>query len=214
MTKTLLLPACFGPVQYFACLYNMPAIIEKHANYTRQTYRNRYVIMGPNGPITLSVPIEKDPRQKVPDKDVKIAYHTPWQKIHWRSLVSAYNSSPYFQYYRDEIETFIFEKHTYLFEFDVKSTELVTELLGFEPDISVTDEYMMDPNNNIIDMRDIIHPKRDIDKETSIFKIHPYKQVFDDRHGFVPHLSMLDLLFNKGPESQFILDQSINKTDG
>jgi hypothetical protein len=99
MTKPILLShACFPPMQYFAHLTTGNAIIEKHANYNRQTYRNRYLLAGANGILTLSIPVIKSHSSFMPDKDVKIAYHTPWQKIHWRSIISAYNSSPFFEF--------------------------------------------------------------------------------------------------------------------
>ncbi|PWD98077.1 WbqC family protein [Marinilabilia rubra] len=204
--RTLLSQACFGPVEYYACLNKGPAIIEKHSHYSRQSYRNRYNIVGANGPLALTIPVEKQKSQKVADKDVKIAYHTPWQNNHWNSLVSAYNSSPFFQFYCDEIEPFFKEKHTWLFDFNIKTMEVISDLLGIDLQISFTDEFMNIPGKEILDLRESIHPKKPLKSGDSFFKPIAYKQVFDDRHGFISNLSILDLLFNKGPEAILVLE--------
>jgi hypothetical protein len=209
MIRSLLLQACFAPVSYFVHLYHRPVIIEKHSNYSRQTYRNRYEIMGANGFLSLSIPIEKSKEQKIADKDVRIAYHTPWQKTHWRSLISAYNSSPFFEFYRDDLEPFFTGKYNYLLDFNLKAIEVMTDLLGFEADIILSEEYINNPGEDILDTRESIHPKRDQKENTGNFESVAYKQVFDDRHGFAADLSILDLLFNKGPEAQLILENSL-----
>ncbi|WP_462318055.1 WbqC family protein [Marinilabilia sp.] len=206
VTKTLLCQACFGPVEYFTYLNKGPVIIEKHSHYSRQSYRNRYIILGANGPLSLTIPVEKQKNQKVADKDVKIAYHSSWQNNHWHSLVSAYNSSPFFQFYCDEIESFFKEKHTWLFDFNLKATNVISELLGIDTDISFTGEFIETPDKDILDLRESIHPKRSTEENNTSFSPVPYKQVFDDRYGFVPNLSILDLLFNKGPEAVLVLE--------
>ena len=211
--KTLLSHATFGPVQYFTHLKHGPVIIEKHSNYTRQTYRNRYIIAGANQPLPLSVPVEKDHGTKIPDKDVRIAYHTPWQKIHQRSIVSAYNSSPFFEFYMDEILPFFEKKFTFLMDFNLESLNILCELTGIDADISFTEEFEKNPSHDILDLRDHIHPKKSCQQNDPLFNPQPYKQVFDDRHGFVPNLSILDLLFNKGPETPLVLKQCIRNEE-
>lgn len=206
--KTLLTPACFGPVQYFMHLWRGPVIIENHANYVRQTYRSRYIIAGANTPLTLSVPVEKGHSLKIPERDVKIAYHMPWQKNHWRSIVSAYNSSPFFEFYMDDIEPFFQKRYTYLLDLNLAVTEVLTDLLSIDSEISFTSEFNQNPGNGILDLRESLHPKKDYTRNDPFFKPVAYKQVFDDRHGFIPNLSILDLLFNKGPEARLILTQS------
>ncbi len=204
----LVTQASFGPVQYFAHLTKGRVIIEKHSHYTRQTYRNRYRIVAANGPLSLSIPVEKKKNQKVADKDVKIAWHTPWQHCHWHSLVSAYNSSPFFQYYCDDLEPFFSQKYTWLFDYNLKSTEVICELLGIDMEIDFTEEFQHHPGGDILDLREAIHPKKnerngDLTGVTTV----PYKQVFDERHGFQSNLSILDLLFNKGPEAVLVLEE-------
>ena len=208
MIKTpLLSQAAFGPVEYFAQLTKGSVILEMHSHYNRQSYRNRYHIMGANGQLALSIPVEKNKNGKVTDKDVKIAYHTPWQHNHWHSLVSAYNSSPFFQFYSDEIEPFFRDKHPNLFDFNLKSTELLCELLGIDVKIDLTDDFIDPEHNDFLDLRDHIHPKAPINRALTGTSTIPYKQVFDERHGFQPNLSILDLLFNKGPEALLVLEE-------
>ncbi|MGQ1891255.1 WbqC family protein [Thermophagus sp. OGC60D27] len=210
MIKQLLLSqACFGPVPYFVLISKAEkAIIEKHSNYQRQTYRNRYKILGANGPLTLSIPIEKGKNIKTKDKDVKIAYHTNWQANHWKSIVSAYNSSPFFQFYRDDFEPLFFDKHTYLLDLNLKITHLICQILDIDTPIETTSQYEKEPGNNIRDLREAIHPKKPVEKAALFVPTIPYKQVFDDRFGFVPNLSILDLLFNKGPEAALLLNET------
>ncbi|MFW6275534.1 MAG: WbqC family protein [bacterium] len=203
--KILLTHACFAPVEYFALINAVPVEIEKYSNYVRQTYRNRYIILGANRPLTLSVPVEKVKGKKIKDSDIKIAYHTQWQNNHWHSIVSAYNSSPFFQFYRDDIEPFFSKKYKFLFDFNIEITNLMIDLLDVDANITFTGEYRTFTGNKENDMREVIHPKKN---NSPFFKPFTYKQVFDDRHGFVPNLSILDLLFNKGPESQFVLKKS------
>ncbi len=203
--------AYFGPVQYFAHLSRGNGFIERHGNYSRQSYRNRCVIAGANEPLTLSVPVEKGRSHHIPDKDVKIAYHSNWQKQHWRSIVSAYNASPFFQYYRDEVYPFFITKTTFLFDLNMAITRLMMELTGIEGEISFTGEYLSPAGSNIVDLRELIHPKRPASRWDPSFLPIPYKQVFDQRHGFIPNLSILDLLFNKGPEAVLVLEQSVDR---
>jgi hypothetical protein len=207
--RTYLLQASFGPVEYFAHLNKRPVIIEKYAHYTRQTYRNRFNIMAANGPLSLSIPVEKTKNIKIADKDVKIAYHTSWQHNHWNSLVSAYNSSPFFQFYSDEIERFFKKKHRWLFDFNLQSTRVIVDLIGITPEISFSEEFIKVPDEDILDLREAIHPKKTTDSRSG-FTAVSYKQVFDDRFGFVPNLSILDLLFNKGPEALLVLESSFS----
>jgi len=210
MTKKTLLPhASFGPVQYFTHIARGPVIIEKHSHYIRQTYRNRYVIGGANKILHLSIPIEKGHSTKIPEKDVRIAYHMPWQKNHWRSIMSAYNSSPFFEFYMDELRPFFEKRFTFLLDFNLETTKLIVELTGLDADISFSTEFVKCPSGDILDMRENIHPKRPWNHSDPFFTSIPYKQVFDDWHGFIPNLSILDLLFNKGPESRVVLEQCI-----
>jgi len=200
--------AFFPPVQYFAhMISHQEAMVEAHCNYSRQTFRNRYLISGANGILPLTVPVEKVSGKKTKTKDILISYDTSWQELHWRSIVSAYNASPYFQFYDLDIEPFFNKKWKYLLDMNLASVQSIIGCLGLNISISLTDEYLSG-NNYLEDIRELIHPKKDylIDRD---FKSVAYRQVFEQKHGFLANLSILDLLFNKGPESLLVLNESI-----
>lgn len=200
--------ALFGPVQYFTHLASVDeAIIETDCNYSRQTYRNRFVILGANGVIPLTVPVEKVHNKKTVTRDVKIAYETPWQDLQWKSIVSAYNSSPYFLYYRDEFEPIFQKKWKYLLDLNMASTELAKECIDIDTKLVTTKDYYS-PSTTDIDLRDLIHPKRKSETDLS-FQPSPYRQVFNLGGEFIPNLSIIDLIFNKGPEALLILRDSL-----
>ncbi len=201
--------AIFPPVSYFALLENFNnALIECNSNYERQSYRNRYIIAGANGELSLSIPVIKPNGSKAKMKDVLVSYDTPWNSIHWKSIVSAYNSSPFFQYYNIEIENIFNKKWKYLIDLNLESVNTISENLGLHINLSLTEEFR--PNGEYSDdFRGVIHPKRD-SLADHIFTPLPYRQVFDQKNGFIQNLSILDLLFNKGPGSVLVLKNSIN----
>lgn len=198
----------FGPIQYFTHLANVnEAIIETDCNYSRQTYRNRFVILGANGVIPLTVPVEKKHNKKIVTREVKIAYDSPWQDLHWKSIVSAYNSSPYFLYYRDDFEPIFHKKWKYLMDLNMASTELVKECIDIDTQLLPTQNYYS-PTESDLDLRDVIHPKIRWQKDP-YFQPIPYRQLFNLEGEFIPNLSVLDLIFNKGPEALLILRDSL-----
>jgi hypothetical protein len=200
--------AFFPPIQYFAHLIlQNETLVEANCNYSRQTYRNRYLISGANGVLQMTVPVEKVSGQKTKTKDIQVSCDTPWQELHWRSIVSAYNASPYFQYYDLDIEPFFNKKWKYLLDMNLASVQTIIECLGLKTSIVLTDDYL--PQDQYIeDYREIIHPKKDYGTDTR-FQSVSYRQVFEQKHGFLPNLSILDLLFNKGPESLLVLKESL-----
>lgn len=211
MTKihtALLSTAYLGPVQYYSKLLRYPEIIiEQHENYPKQTYRNRCRILGGNGVLTLSIPVDKGPELKVKTKDVRIAYAEDWQRLHWRTIVSAYNNSPFFPYYEDEFAPFYHEKRwKYLIDFNLEIQEKVMELLELDSNINLSSEYRKETTSNIIDLREVIHPKRQKKRPDPHFHPESYTQVFEEKFDFQPNLSIIDLFFNEGPESVSILE--------
>src|SRR5690606_5888026 len=125
--------ACFAPVQYYSKLSQFETVfIDQHENFQKQTYRNRYVILGANGPLSLIVPVVKGRGKKLNIRDLKISYDTDWQRNHWRTIFSAYNSSPFFEYYQDDIRPFFEKPSKYLFDFNMAPLETVGELVGLE----------------------------------------------------------------------------------
>lgn len=199
-----------APIQYYAKFLIADNIyIEQNDNYIKQTYRNRCSIVSANGPIALSVPVKHSSKDKVQMKDIRIAEHGNWQHMHWNAIVSAYNSTPFFEYYQDDFYPFFHKKYSFLFDLNEELRILILDLLRIQlPRISYTDEYKTDFNSNESDLRDVIHPKKDWSTADYGFKSIPYYQVFDQKFGFIENMSIIDLLFNMGNESQIILSKS------
>ncbi len=206
----LLSTAYFAPVKYFSKLAAYPEVfIEQHENFIKQTYRNRTVILGANGPVSLIVPVEKGREQKIRIKDLRISYDEEWQRTHWRTIFSAYNSSPFFEYYADDLESFFRKKYDFLFDFNQQITETLLEILEIEVDLKVTGDFEQIPET-CLNFREKINPKAHRNAEDSNFEALPYTQVFAEKFGFIPDLSILDLLFNEGPAAhQVLLDSNI-----
>ncbi|MEI6577150.1 MAG: WbqC family protein [Bacteroidota bacterium] len=173
--------------------------LEAWENFPKQTFRNRCNILGPNGIQSLSIPTMKtaDPKRLI--RDVRISNEDRWQQIHWRSITSAYNKSPYFMYYRDELEPVFYKKHDYLLELNHEILKLILKFLKVDMEIQYT-EIFTAIGSVSCDFRYVLSPKIPC---SLIFPL--YYQVFRDRYDFIPDLSILDLLFNLGPESKFYL---------
>ena len=162
--------------------------------------------MGANGPISLIVPVEKGRAQKIKIKDLRIAYDEEWQRNHWRTIFSAYNSSPFFEYYADDIEPFFRKKYYFLFDFNQQITETILEVLEIPLILSLTEEFEK-VSENCLNFREQISPKTHLISADTHFEAQPYTQVFSERFGFIPDLSILDLLFNEGPSAHSILEK-------
>ena len=142
-------------------------------------------------------------------RDIEISSHGNWQHLHWNAIQSAYNNTPYFEYYKDAFIPFYEKKERYLFDLNSKLQELVSNLLDLEIDQKLTTKYKENFDSSEVDYRDLIHPKRPFEKFDPEFISKPYHQVFQERHGFIPNMSIIDLLFNKGPEAIFYLDKKL-----
>lgn len=201
--------AYLAPVQYFSKFMLGDIYIEQYDNYTKQTYRNRCSILSANGPIALSIPVVHSSSEKTPMKDIRIAGHGNWQHMHWNAIVSAYNSTPFFEYYQDDFYPFYHKEFRFLFDFNEELRDLILKLLNInEPSIMYTTQYKTDFSLNELDFRDSIHPKKDWKLLDLAFAPVPYYQVFEQKFGFVENLSIIDLLFNMGNESLLILKES------
>ena len=195
--------AYLGPVQQYSKMFHFPEVrIETSENYLKQSYRNRCIIAGANGPLPLSVPIVKPDTLKCLTKDIRISDHGNWRHLHWNAIVSAYNSTPFFEYYEDDFAPFYEKKYEFLFDFNEELRMLICQLLDIQPQIQYTTSFEADVEN---DFR-WISPKQDIADPSLLLK--PYYQVFQDKHGFLPNLSIIDLLFNTGNEGILILRDS------
>lgn len=206
-TSILLSTAYFAPIRYFSKLAEYSNIyIEQHEHFIKQTYRNRMIILGANGPISLIVPVEKSRGQKINIKDLRISYDEEWQRNHWRTIFSAYNSSPFFEYYADDLEPFFRQKHKFLFDFNRQITETILEILDISVKFNFTEEFEQIPHE-CLNFRENINPKVHWNGNDPHFVSQPYTQVFSEKFGFVPDLSILDLLFNEGPSAHEVLKE-------
>lgn len=198
--------AYLAPVAYYTKIAAYDKIlIEQHDHYMKQTYRNRCTIAGPDGEIALSIPIVKPESMKRPMKDIRISDHGNWRHMHWNAIESAYNSTPFFEYYKDDFHPFYDKKHEFLIDFNEELCRLICRLIDLEPDMERTTEYKTGFSAEEYDFREAIHPKKDFRQTDPEFTPRPYFQVFEARNGFRPNLSIIDLLFNMGPESLLFL---------
>jgi len=185
------------PVEYFTELniYNPDFVIEKHEHFPKQTYRNRANIYSPDGMLTLVVPVVKGSKVHTSVKDVKISYDFRWQRLHWMSLQNCYRRSAYFEYYEDEFALFYEVKEQFLFDMNEKLLHLLLNLLKIKAELKFTNDY--EPEYmNLKDLRNDFSSKKG-----SEYPAKPYYQLFEERHGFMKNLSIVDLLFNQGPQS-------------
>ena len=198
MEEILLHLPYFGPVSHFREVLR-PALIwfENEDNYQKQTYRSRTYIYGANGKLILNIPIKHlNPpgvKQHQKYKDVRIENDFKWQKQHWKSLKSAYQTSPFFEFYEDDIAPLFHNEETFLMDFNYKCFALVCECLQLKINFKKTEEYVRQPVG-IKDMRGLINAKKELE-------IPYYNQVFQEKEGFLQDLSILDLMFNEGPNA-------------
>ena len=205
--KTIYLSSAYlAPVEYYSKLKAYDKIyIEQHDHYVKQTYRNRCNIAGPEGVLSLSVPIIRPDTPKCAMKDIRISDHGNWRHLHWNAIESAYNNTPFFEYYKDDLHPFYENKYTFLADFNEELRCKICELMDISPVVEHTASYHTDFLPDEADYREVIHPKKDYTEVDKDFLPKPYYQVFESRHGFLPNLSIIDLLFNMGPESVLVL---------
>jgi hypothetical protein len=205
MSVAYLSTAYLAPVQYYSKLASFDGIrIETEENYLRQTFRNRCLIAAANGVQALTVPVEKPGTPKCLTRDIRISGHGHWRHQHWQALVSAYNMSPFFEYYADDFRPFYEKTHKYLVEYNEALQSMICGLLDIHPSIKHTGRYEPEVSN---DFRTAITPRHPQPDPT--FRPRIYYQVFRNKHGFIPNLSIADLLFNMGPESVLFLKPDV-----
>ncbi|MBQ9650261.1 MAG: WbqC family protein [Prevotella sp.] len=196
----LLSTTYFGPVQWYQKLHRAEHVwIERWENFQKQTYRNRCLIATTQGIQALTVPTERGGSTLI--KDIRISDHGNWRHLHWNALQSAYGESPFFDYYQDDIRPFFELRWDYLLDFNEAIMAKMCELLDIHPQVDFTEEYVHEPITPSYRMA--IRPKNP--EADADFEPKPYYQVYQQKHGFLPNLSILDLLFNMGPESIFYL---------
>ena len=210
MTTVMLQTTYFGPVQWYQKLNSYDhCMIEQYDSYQKQTYRNRCIIATANGVQALTVPVSCDSvagTDKCLVKDVRISDHNQWRRVHWNALQSAYSESPFFDYYADDFRPFFEQKYDFLIDFNEAIRQKVCELIDIHPDVEYTSSFLPPPSTlcpPLKDFRDVIHAKHP--QPDADFKPRPYWQVFQHKHGFLPNLSILDLLFCMGPEAVYYI---------
>ncbi|WP_396182811.1 WbqC family protein [Flavobacterium sp.] len=190
--KALLYPTYFPSVSHYAAMVQADSItFETEDNFQKQTNRNRMYIYSPNGIQLLNIPIKHSKEAHQKTKEVKIEQDFNWQKQHFKSLEAAYRTSPFFEYFEDDILPIFKKKQTFLLDLNLEVFEVVNQCLGITLPFEKTAEYFQN-SPDYIDYRTIANGKKD---QTSF---EPYTQVFENKHGFLSNLSILDLLFNEG----------------
>lgn len=197
----ILSSAYMPPISFFTAMSNSgEVLIEQHDFYRKQTYRNRCVIASAQGVLNLTVPVENGNRPGQLMKDVRISEHGNWRHLHWNALESAYMNSPFFMYYQDDLRPFFERRWDYLIDFNTKITQVLIDLCHVKAAITRTQVYNKEYPGNVQDLRALIDPASQPSAGT-----RPYWQVFSRKNGFQPNLSILDLLFNMGPETPLYL---------
>lgn len=214
MNTILLSSAYLAPIEYYAKLLAYDKVlVEQHDHYMKQTYRNRCTIAAPDGELALSIPTVKPESLKCPMRDIRISDHGNWRRLHWNAIESAYNHTPFFEYYKDDFRPFYEKRYEFLADYNEELCRLVCSLIDLQPVVERTTEYRTELTADEADFRERIHPKKDFRLEDPDFIPQPYYQVFQERLGFLPNLSIIDLLFNMGPESLLVLQSSNGQID-
>ena len=196
----LLSTTYFGPVEWYAALYRADRVeLEQCENFQKQTYRNRCIIATTHGPLSLTIPVVHGSESM---KNLRISDHGNWRHLHWNALATAYGESPFFEYYQDDIRPFFEKRWDYLFDFNEAIRETMCQLLDIQPHVDYTTGYRQNAGG-WLDLRTAINPKHPA--PNPLFSPTPYYQVYRQKLGFLPNLSILDLLFNMGPEAIFLL---------
>jgi hypothetical protein len=198
MTGQLLLSTAYlPPVQYISLLSDAEEIlIEKEENYIKQTYRNRCIILSANGLLTLSVPVKRGSIHKTQIKDIEIDYSKRWQSVHLMAIKSAYQSSAFFEYYYERVENVILNNHRFLLDLNMNALHEILEIMKMKSKVTYTSHF--EPvSKGMHDYRYQINPKSQ--KNKSVFNGKKYFQLFPGETGFLPNLSIIDLIFNTGP---------------
>ena len=192
--NTLLHPTYFPSISHFVAIAQSETVtFEVEDNFQKQTNRNRTYIYSPNGIQLLNIPIKHSKENRQKTKDIKIEPEFDWQKQHFKSLETAYRSSPFFEFFEDDLRPIFDRKYIFLLDLNFEVLEIVLKCMRMKVDFGKTIEYFHEiGDNSVIDLRHLVEGKKD----NSTFQ--NYTQVFDDKYGFINNLSVLDLLFNEG----------------
>lgn len=193
--EQVLMPVFYlPPVSWFSVFLadHREVVLEQFENFPKQTYRNRANIYGANGRLSLIVPIRHNGRREM--KDIEISYAENWQKLHWKSIKTAYQSSPYFEYYEHRLEAIYNTGETSLLQFNLDTLGIIQDILKTEKAYSLNQEYLAEPRAE--DYREKFSAKAPTE-----FEAQEYYQTFQEKYGFLPDLSIVDALCNLGPQT-------------
>lgn len=190
----------FSPIIWYLRVSEVSnCIFDTYEPFRKMSFRNRCTLLGPNGPVNLSIPVEGGRGQKCLMKDVRVATTDRWQVRHWRTLTACYNRSPWFEYFRDELEVLYTRPVSFLMDWNLSCFQWMDDKMSIETKISVTTARLPDVlPEDWDDWRGRLKPSS---IRAAFPVVQPYPQVFEERFGFVPHLSILDLLFCVGPSA-------------
>lgn len=202
----LIHPTYFPNIAQFSAIAKAQHLVwEFQDNFVKQTYRNRSYIYGANGRLLLNIPVIYSQKNRQKYSEVKIFNGEKWQLQHWKSLESAYRTSPFFEFYKDELKPLFFEETGLLLDFNLKCFEVICDCLQLDISSSKTSTYQK-VVEDIIDLRYLVDAKTETPQH-----FESYTQVFSNKHGFIPNLSILDLLFNEGPNAlNYLESQTIS----
>lgn len=208
MTTICLQSEYLAPVAHYILAFHAEKIlIETQEHYVKQSFRNRCEIASANGIMPLTIPIEKASVRKPCMKDMRISDHGNWRHLHWNAIRSSYNSSAFFEYYQDDFRPLYEKRYEFLLDFNEAMREVIFQSLELDKVIEYTSDYQKELNPSIMDLRPFAEPQKEIELKTKVH-LESYYQVFQNKFGFQSDLSIIDLLFNMGPEAQLILKNS------
>jgi len=194
--KILISTAYLPPVEYFSLIQDADEVlVEREENYLKQTYRNRCYILSSDGVHPLSVPVYFGSIHKTPVNEIRIDYSKRWQQVHLRAIITSYRASPFFEFYFEELEKIILNNYEFLIDLNCNLTESLLEILGIKKSLSFSSCFIP------VDSADYDYRYKMTPKKKSGFRTREYTQVFNNNSCFVSGLSIIDLLFNMGPES-------------
>lgn len=195
------IPTYFSPIAQYAAIFKENEVVfEIEDNFQKQTYRNRCYIYGANGKLSLNIPIKHQTTEgRKKTKDTLVENDFPWQQQHYKSLQSAYRASPFFEFYEDDLQPIFNKKYKYIQDVNIDTFLFITGALELTQEFKKTSEYIIDANN---DYRSLAIAKKGVEID-----MDHYIQMFDDKFGFIPNLSILDLLFMEGPNTVSFLEK-------
>lgn len=208
----LVTTAWLPPVQWWA--HGVAAgglVIDAHEHYAKRSWRNRAHLAGPNGLMRCSIPLVKGKNQQLPIREVRIAWQPDWSRTAWKAIRSAYGRAPYFAHYGPEVEALFAERHDWLFDYNLMWIEAIAAWLGLELEVRLSERWHPIAEEKVRDLRPLLSPKVPLEADQRFVPV-AYPQVFAERHGFLPNLSILDLLFCCGPETPLLLRRCVRST--